>query len=206
NVHTIIEQMNYIDQESILSAHTQNNDKTVQRISAYLNSLKSIAAEFIQVAADGTNSDGMFFLSRPGKLRWQYNPPTPILIVINGKKLIYYDYELNEISYTNTHDVLGSFLTAERIDFSDKMVKSEVIAKNNIIRVTLIHKTKTDEKMVMIFKDNPLELKKMEFYDANGQMTSVSFHNAKYNHKIDDELFVVKNPRIFGKQKQPNAN
>lgn len=66
----------------------------LKRVENYLNSISTIVADFTQVAPDGTLASGKFYLKRPGKMRWQYEPPTPVLIILNDWHFIYYDYEL----------------------------------------------------------------------------------------------------------------
>ncbi|MBN8828466.1 MAG: outer membrane lipoprotein carrier protein LolA [Sphingobacteriia bacterium] len=200
HAHEIIEQMNYIDEKSVLYGknNTGSPDLNLQAsITAYLNNIKTMVANFIQISPDGSSSEGTFFLARPGKLRWQYNPPVPILIIVNNNKLIYYDYELNEVTYSNTDEVLGSFLTAEKINFKDQKVTIDKTLKaDGIIRMNVLHPEKK-QKMTLLFTESPLQLKKIEFFDDTAQITSVSFHEAKYNVELDRNLFILKNPRVF---------
>src|SRR5690554_6741794 len=53
----------------------------LDRVAAYLTDLTTIVADFTQVAPDGSLSTGKFYLKRPNKMRWQYDPPTPVLML-----------------------------------------------------------------------------------------------------------------------------
>src|SRR5476649_722580 len=70
-----------------------------QKVQTYLNKLTTVQADFLQISPEGNESTGKFFLSRPGKMRWQYNPPVPVLIIVSGGILSYYDAELDQISH-----------------------------------------------------------------------------------------------------------
>ena len=190
NINKVVENMNLQDKTTSLYK-SANQSKIITSILSYLNNTKTMVADFIQIAPDGTSSDGKFYLSRPGKLRWQYEPPVPMLIIVNGKKLMYYDYELNEVSYTDTDEVMGSFLTAPKIDFHEHNVTLEEINnKYGFIKIMLKHK-KENKSMKMTFSENPIELKKIDFFDENNQQTSISFHNIKYNTILDSKLFYL---------------
>ena len=58
---------------------------TLDAISARLNELATVKGEFTQINPDGSTSEGTFFISKPGKMRFEYKPPTPTLIVADGK-------------------------------------------------------------------------------------------------------------------------
>ena len=74
----------------LADSEVAKHKKTIVRVQDYLSGLTTITSEFIQVAPDGKLSSGKFFLERPGRMRWQYNPPTPILMVANGSDMGFY--------------------------------------------------------------------------------------------------------------------
>src|SRR3546814_9698952 len=76
----------------------------VERFEAYLNSIDALEARFSQVDSQNKRATGKIYLSRPGKLRFEYDPPVPVLIVANGRFLIHYDRELKTASYINQRD------------------------------------------------------------------------------------------------------
>ena len=130
-------------------------------------------------------------------MRWQYNPPTPILLVSNGKTVTYYDASLDQVSYVGIDDTLAGFLAQKDIKFENDsihMLKFE--AKNSAIRVQVVQKKKPDEgSLTLEFTDNPIELKQMVVVDATGQTTRVQLQNAQFGPVLDDKLFVFEDPR-----------
>ena len=70
----------------------------VARVERYLNDIQSLRARFLQVAPDGSLSQGRFFMKRPGRLRFEYDPPTPLLVITDGIWVIFYDHEIDQVS------------------------------------------------------------------------------------------------------------
>lgn len=178
------------------AATIEANKYTIQRIELYLSHLTTIASEFTQVAPDGALTNGKFFLQRPGKMRWQYNPPTPVLMVANGSELIFYDYQLEQISHIPLDGSLVSFLSREKITFGGDVGITKFSNAANAIRIEVAQRAKPDEgKLMLEFSDKPLQLKSMIVTDATGQVTTVALQNAQYDIAIDPALFVFKDPR-----------
>src|SRR5579859_35045 len=83
----------------VASAQAQGVQLTAQdradlaRIEAYLNGLHTLKARFLQVAPDGATSQGTAWLQRPGRMRFQYEPPSPLLLVAGHGLFVFYDRE-----------------------------------------------------------------------------------------------------------------
>lgn len=174
-----------------------SQSETLRQVEQYLQQLTTIVADFSQVAPDGSLSSGKFYLSRPGKMRWQYNPPTPILMIASGDNLIFYDYELEQLSNIPLDETLAGFLAKNTIRFTDPAITVEFVETlPALIRVGIVQTAKPKQgKLVLEFTDAPLTLKNMQVTDAAGQVTNVSLSNAAYGVKIDAELFNFRDPR-----------
>ncbi len=170
--------------------------KTITRVETYLSGLTTITSEFIQVAPDGKLSSGKFFLERPGRMRWQYNPPTPILMVANGSEMIYYDYELEQISHIPLDSTLIGFLAQDKIRFDNNVGVISFTENAGTIRIGVAqHDKPKDGQLVLEFSDKPLLIRNMIVTDTNGQVTTVSLNNANFGAKIDKKLFDFRDPR-----------
>jgi len=172
---------------------TTMDQRAVMQAEQYLNDLHTVKASFKQIAPDGSVSFGKFFLKRPGKLRWQYDPPVPILIVANDHMLAYHDFELDQISHVPTESTLAGFMARERIRLGgDDLTVKEVVRGGGKLRITLHEAGRPEEGMLtLVFDEHPMKLRKLEILDATKQLTSVSFHEAEYGLALDDELFFV---------------
>src|SRR6185503_19003086 len=94
------------------------NPKLASQVETYLNSLKTIEADFVQMDQTGTPSAGKFYLQRPGKFRWEYLKGQQILIISNGSQIVYYDKKLNEVTYIPGDAGVAGFLAQNNIKFS----------------------------------------------------------------------------------------
>ncbi|MFO0389616.1 MAG: LolA family protein [Alphaproteobacteria bacterium] len=182
---------------TFLNAAELNENKTlIANIEAYLTSLTTIASNFNQVAPDGTLTSGKFYMQRPGKMRWQYNPPTPILMVANGIELVFYDYELEQVNHIPLNDSIISFLAREKIQFGGDIGILSVEDKEGVIRIEVAElKKPTEGRILLEFSKTPLLIRNMVITDATNQVTSVSLSSAEFGKKLDKELFIWRDPR-----------
>lgn len=186
------EQRNTFLPESELQKHGE----TLHRVEEYLSKLTTIVSDFTQVAPDGSLASGKFFLERPGKMRWQYNPPTPILIIADGKQLVFYDMELQQVSYFPMDSTLIAFLAEPVIRFNGNVGITAVEETHNVIRVTLAQRDKPSEGSLMLeLSDRPLLIRNMVVTDATNQVTTVSLNDAKFGTRLDKKLFIFRDPR-----------
>lgn len=177
-------------------AEVAKHKKTIERIEEYLSGLTSITSEFTQIAPDGALSSGKFFLKRPGKMRWQYNPPTPVLMVANGSEMIYYDYDLEQLTHIPLDSTLIGFLAQEKIHFDNSVGITSFEEKAGSIRIGITQRDKpNDGQLILEFSDKPLLIRNMVVTDVNGQVTTVSLNNASFGAKIDEKLFEFRDPR-----------
>jgi len=172
------------------------DQKTITRIENYLSGLSTIVSDFTQVAPDGALTSGKFYLQRPGRMRWQYNPPTPILMVASGTELVYYDYELEQVSHIPLDSTLIGFLAQDKITFDKNVGVVDLSKEAGVIRITMAQRDKpTDGLLMLEFSANPLTLRNMVVRDATNQVTTVSLNNARFGLPLDPELFVFRDPR-----------
>jgi outer membrane lipoprotein-sorting protein len=169
------------------------------RVEAYLNGVKSIRARFMQISSTGELAEGDFYLLRPGKMRIEYRPPVPVLIVADGTWLIYYERELGQVSYIPLDSTPAGILVADKISLLDDAVTVTGFERDSsTVRVTLVRTESPEEgSLTLVFNDKPMALKKWTVVDAQGIVTNVSLVDASYNVPLDPNLFRFKNPKIF---------
>ena len=188
----------------LLSAPSYADDtKDIARVEAYLTNLTSMVADFDQVDAEGNTATGKFFLKRPGKMRWQYAPPTPILLVSNGKTITYYDSSLDQINYLAVDESLAAFLAEPEIQLdSENTLLEKFESKDGVIRATVSRKEAPEEgTLTLEFADKPLKLSQMVISDASGNATTVRFENAQHGITFPDSLFTFEDPRGVNKRR-----
>jgi len=166
------------------------------RIEAYLNKIKTLQARFLQVSSDGGYAEGTIHLWRQGRMRLEYDPPVPVLIVADSRFLIYFDKDLEQTSYLGLDSTPAGFLIRERIVLDGPELKVTGFERGaGVLRVTI---TRAEDPLAgdltLIFGDKPLVLKKWEVTDAQGLVTTVSLMNPRTGLKLDPNLFEFEEP------------
>ncbi len=166
---------------------------TAKRIEGYLNELMTLKARFLQASSTGQYAEGTFYLSRPGKMRIEYDPPVKFLIVADGTWLMYLDKELDQLTHLPLGSTPADILVQEDISlFSGDLVVTKVERAPGVIGVTIGRKDEDGGHLTLVFADKPLELKKWIVVDPQGVKTSVSLLSARRDVSFDPKLFNIK--------------
>lgn len=168
--------------------------ETLAKVEQYLNNISTLVADFTQVAPNGELSGGTLYLQRPGKMRWEYRPPTPILIVSTGETLVYYDRETDEVSYISLDDTLAAFIARPEIDFADPALIVEDVAESDAsLQLRLRQSDKEDARGLMIeFEKNPLKIKRLITISPDGQLTRILLDRLRFGVPIDADKFIFR--------------
>ncbi len=184
------------------AALTQADRAALARVESYLNDIQSLRARFLQVAPDGSLSQGRFFLKRPGKLRFEYDPPTPLLVITDGIWVIFYDREIDQVSRVPLSSTPLEVLVRERVDFGRDTHIDQVQHLAEGISITLSDPEQEDAGTITLyFADKPLRLQRWWLKDAQGQETAIVITDAETNVDLKPELFF-----FFDKDQQDQNN
>jgi outer membrane lipoprotein carrier protein len=171
---------------------------SVARVEAYLGSLKTLSAEFVQVVRnrDGQIVDratGTLSLSRPDRFRWDYREPYVQTIVADGRKLWLYDSDLEQVTVRSLEAGLGStpaMLLSGSGKVGDSFVAGAVEGDGGWTWCRLQPKASaSDFERVSLAFDARGELAAMELFDKLGQSTRIDFGNLRRNVALDARLF-----------------
>ncbi len=168
----------------------------VARVEDYLNAMTTLQARFLQVASSGAYAEGSIYISRPGKLRIEYDPPVPVLMVSAGSWLIYYDKELEQVSFLGIDSTPAGYFVSERIEFGGEITVTGFERRHGVLRLSLVKADDPQEgSITLVFRDRPLALKKWVVTDAQGVETTVSLLGVRFGHDLDPDLFLFADPR-----------
>lgn len=174
----------------------------VARIETYLNKLGALKARFLQVSSNGQRAEGVLYLSLPGNMRIEYDPPVPVLIVADGLWLWYFDKELEQVSQILTSSSpLGLFLE-DKIDLrSGEIAITRVVKRGGTIQLDL-KKTGEDANgtLSLVFSNRPLTLKKWIVSDPQGVLTSVTLSSIRTGVALKPDLFEFVPPKFEGEE------
>jgi outer membrane lipoprotein-sorting protein len=178
---------------NIFASFDANQKAQAAKVSAYLSSLQTLVGNFVQVGPDGAKTKGDFYIQKPGKLRFEYEPPNPIDVVADGSSLVVRDRKLATQDVYPLSQTPLRFLLSDRIDLLKDTNVVSVTADDLYISVTIEEKQAligTSRLMLMIgAKDG--QLKQWTVTDPQGYDTTVAVYNLDSSKKIDPSLFKI---------------
>jgi outer membrane lipoprotein-sorting protein len=173
--------------------------KLLTRIEAYLNGISTMQSKFLQVSSTGELAWGNFYMRRPGRLRIEYDPPSPVLIISDGHRLIYFDKELKTANVAPIEDTLASFLVRDPVRFSGDVKVAGLTQVKGIVRVTLARSGEPEGGILtLVFSNNPLRLRQWVVADAFGTSTRLSLVEPIFGIQLNDTLFEAEEPEEAG--------
>jgi outer membrane lipoprotein-sorting protein len=178
---------------NIFASFDANQKAQATRVSTYLSSLNTLVGNFVQVGPDGTKTKGDFYIQKPGKVRFEYDPPTPIAMISDGSSLAVRDRKLATQDIYPLSQTPLRYLLSDRIDLLKDTNVVNVSADDQFITVTIEEKSAiigTSRLMLMLgAKDN--QLKQWTVTDPQGYDTTVAVYNLDTSKKPDPGLFKI---------------
>jgi outer membrane lipoprotein-sorting protein len=176
-----------------------SEQEQIQRLEAYLNGIKSLQSRFYQASTTGEEAAGTLYLDRPGRLRIEYDPPSPMLIVADGSFLVTFDRKLQQATYLPLGQTPAAVLLDERVrldsgDFRVAMLQADA----DSVRATIERRGSPAEgRLALVFTESPLRLHQWEVTDAQGIVTAVVLDEPRFGVPLKRELFEFRDPRFF---------
>jgi outer membrane lipoprotein-sorting protein len=169
---------------------TPDDRRDVARIEAYLNGIKSLKAHFMQVAPDGGMSQGTVWLQRPGRMRFQYEPPAPFLLIAAHGVLTFNDSSLQQTTNIPLSRTPLGILLAEQVTLQGAVTITSLQHLPGQIQLTLVRTDSPgDGSLTLIFSDPPLLLRQWVVVDAQRRETHVTLSNAQLGLNFNPQLF-----------------
>lgn len=172
---------------------TAEQKADLDRISAYLNGIRTLSAGFVQMNPQGNLAQGTFYLSRPGRLRFEYRPPSPTLIVATGGRIYVRNSRLNTVDHYDVSDTPLGLLLADNIDLKRNPAVLGVDRQPG--ELTLRARSSTNrmqDNIQIVFSTEPqLAIKSWTVRDAQSGSTSVALSQVAMGANTPDELFAV---------------
>lgn len=173
-----------------------------RRVEAYLNGVRTLSARFSQVNPDGSFAAGTFHVDRTrSTMRFDYDPPSKILLVAPGDwRLIFADGAVKQVNVLPVGETPLGFLLGKqiRLEGGDADV-SDVAREQGEIVMTVGRAGARDQGRVRLaFTERPIELRRWAVTDPQGLTTVVILEGLVMNGPIDPDLFVWRDPKMFG--------
>ena len=171
-------------------ALTPQDRADLARIEAYLDTLRTLKAHFLQVSPNGGTAEGTAWMDRPGRMRFEYAPPSPFLLVAGHGAVVFQDRQLGQTSdYPIGATPLG-ILLADHVQLSGAVTVIGIGRQPGLLQVTLVRTASPgDGSLTLVFADKPLALRQWAVVDAQRQETRVSLFNVELGGNFDQALF-----------------
>jgi outer membrane lipoprotein-sorting protein len=164
----------------------------LDRISAYLNGMHTLKGSFIQIGPDGQVDEGVFYIEKPGRMRFEYHAPNPVLIVSDGSTVAVANRRLNTVDHyplwsTPLDLILSDDLNLKR----NPSVAGVTREPGEIIVNARASSSKVNGNISLIFTDPTLELRQWTIVDGQDLSTTVSIRDLQPDVTLDPSLFTL---------------
>jgi outer membrane lipoprotein-sorting protein len=165
----------------------------VERINGYLSSVHTLIGDFVQVGPDGRRTEGKFYLQKPGRMRFEYDDPSPLELISDGRSVAIRDRKLATQDLLLLSQTPLRFLLADRIDllkegnlvnvYKDDVFVTVVIDEKQVIGGT--------HRLMLMFSTKDSQLRQWTVTDPQGYDTTVALYNLDSSSKPDPSLFRI---------------
>ena len=175
---------------TLLAAATAHAQASVPDVEKYFNSLRTLQARFVQSNPNGTVVQGNLYLRRPGRMRFEYDPPSQLKIVADGLQVTMWDPSTRDFGQWPIGWTAASFLVKEPLVLSGELTVESLQRANNELLLTLVQTRKPQEgKVVVRLSENPMQLRGWTIIDNRGNRVGLSLAELKTGHTLADSLF-----------------
>ncbi|MDB5460769.1 MAG: lolA [Caulobacteraceae bacterium] len=177
-----------------LSAHDL---ALVNQATAYLQGLGEVQGRFEQTNPRGVVSTGDIYLKRPGKARFQYDPPSGLVVVSDGRNVSVYDSRLKTFDRTPLGATPLAILLARQVRLDQDVEVTRVGSYEDGFYLTARNangQAQTEGYITLVFGGSPTTLRGWTLVDGQGQATRVKIASLK-PQPINPEIFVLNDPR-----------
>ncbi len=174
------------------SALTETERVELSRVSAYLSSITTMNGEFVQFGPYGDRTQGKFYMAKPGRIRFQYDPPNKIAVIADGDSVLIEDKKMKTEDIWPLKRTPLKFLLDDQIDFSTSDKVTSVLVDPDLIQVVMVDKSRFGGgKLTLLFDRASAELRQWTITDRQGLDTSVAIYNVETGNRFRKDMFKI---------------
>ncbi|MCX5494720.1 outer-membrane lipoprotein carrier protein LolA [Kaistia dalseonensis] len=174
------------------AAFTPQQTDALGKINSYFNAIRTMQGRFIQFGPNGEQSDGVFFISRPGKIRFHYSPPVKMDVICDGNQVAVRDSKVMTQDLYPLAKTPLRYLLADRIDLTSADIVRQLIEEPDLISLVLKQDSAFgDGSLKLIFDNKTFELRQWVVTDAQGLDTSVAVYDVEIGRPADPKNFKI---------------
>jgi outer membrane lipoprotein-sorting protein len=171
----------------------------IDRVNGYMTSVQSLIGDFVQVGPDGSRTEGKFYMQKPGRVRFEYDPPSPVELISDGQSLAVRDRRLATQDLYLLSQTPLRFLLADRIDLLKDTNVTAVYADD--LFVTLVIEERQllggTHRLMLMFGAKDFRLRQWTITDPQGYDTTVALYNLDSTKRPDPSLFTINYERML---------
>jgi outer membrane lipoprotein-sorting protein len=177
--------------------------EAVRRANSWLAGAQIMTADFVQIGPDGHRSEGKLYLERPGRMRFQFDPPDRLEIVADGRSVAVRDQKLDTQDLYLIGQTPLKFLLNETVDLAKDTHVLGVETNENAVSIKIDDKATLggEARIEIVFDPTTFALKQWTVDDAQGLQTVVTLFNLDLTTKPDEGLFKIDEQRMIGQKK-----
>jgi outer membrane lipoprotein-sorting protein len=177
---------------NVAYALTEDQQAVLTEISTRLSAVETMDGEFVQYNPNGDQLQGKFFIARPGRVRFQYDPPATVSVIADGKSVLVYDKKLQTYDIWPLSQTPLRLLLDKSLDLATSEKVTRVGVAPDLVEIELQDDTRFSAGTLnLIFDRGTLELRQWTVTDQQGLQTMVALYNVETGRPLDSELFKI---------------
>jgi outer membrane lipoprotein-sorting protein len=176
------------------------NSAVVERANAYFTNLNTLVADFTQVGGDGRRMGGTLYLQRPGKVRFEYDPPATLQVIADGRSVAVRDSKLATQDLYSISQTPLKFLLRDRVNLGQDIKITGISNDPDSVRINLEDSSTLGgtSRITLFFDPEVQSLNQWRIVDAQGFQTVVVLNKVEKGRRIDQDLFHIQYEQIRG--------
>jgi outer membrane lipoprotein-sorting protein len=176
--------------QRLYNAYSDQQRADLDQVSAYLNSIRTLKSAFVQIGPDGGADQGAVYIEKPGRIRFEYRPPSPISIVATGGAIYVKNARLNTIDKYDLSDTPLGLLLNDKVDLvHNKAVMGVQERDGSLVVQARTSATRNNSNIALVFSLPELELRQWTVRDNQGGITTVALQSPQTGMALDEALF-----------------
>jgi outer membrane lipoprotein-sorting protein len=160
------------------------------RVSTYLNSIRTMTGGFTQIDPNGDVDQGTFAIAKPGKMRFEYKPPAPTLIVSDGKTVAVQNAQLKTVDPYSLSDTPLNIILGDKIDLlNDHSITGVEHQQDALIVHARSRGSNAQGNISLVFAEPNLELRQWTVVDNQGLQTTVALRDVQIGADVSHVSF-----------------
>ncbi len=164
----------------------------LDKVSAYLNGIKTMRGGYTQIGPQGQVDTGKFYILKPGKMRFDYDPPNPTLVIADGISIAVYNTKLNTANRYPLWSTPLDLLLSDHLDLKDN---SAIVSVEHQTGELIVNARATAKNasgtITIVFAYPNIELRQWTIVDAQGLPTTVSLRDVMQGIPLPESSFKI---------------